>query len=41
MVENESEDGFGAFVPQPNGARVKIGNLIGIRRRYRILEQLR
>ena len=32
VVENESEGGFGAFVPQPNGAWLKIGNLIGIRR---------
>jgi hypothetical protein len=32
VVENESEGGFGAFVPQPNGAWVKVGNLIGVRR---------
>ena len=32
VVENESDGGFGAFVPQPNGAWLKVGNLIGIRR---------
>jgi hypothetical protein len=32
VVENESENGFAAFVPQPNGAWLKVGNLIGIRR---------
>jgi hypothetical protein len=32
VVENESEGGFGAFVSQPNGAWLKVGSLIGIRR---------
>ena len=32
IVENDSEGGFGAFVPQPNGAWVNVGNLIGVRR---------
>ncbi len=32
VVENESKGGFGAFVPQPNGAWVNVGNLIGVRR---------
>ena len=32
VIENESESGFGAFVAQPNGAWLKVGSLIGIRR---------
>ncbi|MEO8630090.1 MAG: hypothetical protein ABI612_18635, partial [Betaproteobacteria bacterium] len=32
VVENESDGGFGAFVPYPNGGWIKVGNLIGIRR---------
>jgi hypothetical protein len=32
VVDNESEGGFGAFAPQPNGAWLKVGNLIGVRR---------
>jgi hypothetical protein len=31
-VENESDGGFGALVSQPNGAWLKVGSLIGIRR---------
>jgi cyclic-di-GMP-binding protein len=31
-VENESDGGFGAVVSQPNGAWLKVGSLIGIRR---------
>ena len=31
-IENESENGFGALVTQPNGAWLKVGSLIGIRR---------
>ena len=37
VVENESEGGLGAFVPQPRGAWLKVGNLIGIRRRRGVL----
>ncbi len=32
VVENESKGGLGVFVSQPNGAWLKVGNLIGIRR---------
>jgi len=32
VVDNESEGGFGAFAPQPHGAWLKVGNLIGVRR---------
>lgn len=32
VVENESDGGFGAVVPQPNGSWLKVGDLIGIRR---------
>jgi hypothetical protein len=32
VVENESDGGFGALVSQPNGAWLKVGSLIGIRR---------
>jgi hypothetical protein len=32
VVENESEGGFGAVVPQPNGSWLKVGDLIGVRR---------
>lgn len=32
VVDNESEGGFGAFAPQPYGAWLKVGNLIGVRR---------
>ncbi|PWT75652.1 MAG: hypothetical protein C5B46_02385 [Proteobacteria bacterium] len=32
IVENESESGFGAVVPQPNGSWLKVGDLIGVRR---------
>jgi hypothetical protein len=32
VIENESESGFGASVAQPNGAWLKVGSLIGIRR---------
>ena len=32
VVENESEGGFGAVVPSPNGSWLKVGDLIGMRR---------